>query len=91
MKLWIFTQRVEPPTGVVSGRFGASAMFVSYSHLIKQWYWVYPGGEQKIEQPQMLFLDEEWAREHPSKTFSPKVEKPSCIRRRKGAEQLLLF
>jgi hypothetical protein len=90
MKHWTFTARVEPPTGVVSGRFGGSVMFVAYSKPLHQWYWIYPGGEEKIAQPQMLFLDEEWARAHPAKNFSPKVEKPLAIRQRK-AEQLLLF
>lgn len=88
---WILTGRVEPPTGVVSGRFGASVMFVAYSKLLRQWYWIYPGGEEKIPEPQMLFLDEKWAREHPSKNFSPKLEKASCIRRKKGGEQMLLW
>lgn len=91
MKSWIFTDRVEPPSGVVSGRFGASVMSVAYSRLLRQWYWIYPGGgEEKIAQPQMLFLDEEWARANPAKNFSPKVENPLAIRRPR-AEQLLLL
>jgi hypothetical protein len=65
-------------------------MFVAYSRFLRQWYWIYPGGEEKIAEPQMLFLDEEWARANPAKNFSPKRENPLAIRRGKS-EQLVLF
>jgi hypothetical protein len=90
VKNWVMTASVDPPEGVTSGRFGAAVMFVSHSRLLRQWYWVYPGGAEKIPEPQMLFLDEEWARANPAKNFSPKVENPLAIRRPR-AEQLVLF
>jgi len=87
-KRWVFTWRVEPPEGVVSGRFGSTVLFVAYSPLVRQWYWICPTGEEKISEPSMLLLDEEWARKHPSKTFI-KPEKKIAIRR-KRAQQLVL-
>jgi len=63
-------------------------MFVSYSHLIRQWYWIYPGGEEKIAEPQMLLLDEEYARAHRLEKSSPRRENPLRIRKSKN-EQLL--
>jgi hypothetical protein len=89
MKQWIFTFRVEPPAGVVSGRFGNSVMFVAYQRLTDQWHWIYPGGAEKIEEPQMLFLDETWVREHPSKKNRGRRENPLAIHKSK-AEQLQL-
>lgn len=65
MKSWMATSRVEPPTGVVSARFGGSYIFAGYSRLLRQWYWIIPGGEEKIAAPEMIFVDEQWAKEHP--------------------------
>jgi hypothetical protein len=62
-------------------------MFVAYSRLLRQWYWITPGSEEKIAQPQMLFLDPEWVALHPSKTFVAR-EKPLVIRKPK-TEQLM--
>jgi len=92
MKHWIFTARIDPGAlaGVVSGRFGASIMFVAYSKSLSRWYWIYPGGNEQIAEPQMLFLDPDWAREHPAKKTSVRRENPLAIRRRKS-EQLMLF
>jgi hypothetical protein len=72
----------------VSGRFGGSVMFVSYSRFLRQWYWITPGSEEKIAQPQMLFLDPDWVVLHPSKTFVAR-EKPLRIKQPK-TDQLLL-
>src|SRR5215475_9685086 len=90
MTRWILTGRIDPAAipGVVSGRFGASAMFVAYDRLRAQWMWIYPGGEEKIAEPQMLFLDENWAREHPGKKSRGRRENPLAIRRQKS-EQLV--
>lgn len=66
MTRWIFTSRIEPSSikGVISVRFGASVMFAAYSRALRQWYHVYPGGEEKIPEPQMIFVDEELARDN---------------------------
>lgn len=78
--------------GVVSGRFlgdielSGSVLFVSYSHVTRQWYWVYPGGEEKIDEPQMLFLDDAWA--VVNRLLTPSV-KPLIPRKRD--QQLNLF
>lgn len=90
---WVITSTIDPTKlkGVVTGRFGASVMFVWYSKFLRQWYWVYGGGhEEKIAEPQMLFLDEDWARENRTLTQSPKRPNPTQIRK-KNAEQLELF
>jgi len=68
-------------------------MFCAYSKLLRQWYWIYPGGEEKIAEPPMIFVGEEWAREHRNLSGSGKrikVEKPLAIRSKKP-QQLLLF
>lgn len=49
---------------MVSARNGGSVFFAAYSQVLRQWYWVYPGGEQKIDEPQMLFLTSEYADTH---------------------------
>ena len=92
MKRWVLTGTIDPGklTGVVSGRFGSSVMFVAYSRLLRQWYWIYGGGEEKISEPTMLFLDDKWCAAHPAKIFLPRSEKSVAIRR-KRSEQLMLF
>jgi hypothetical protein len=69
-------------------RFGSSVTDAAYSRLLGHWYMVNP--VERIADPPLIWMDPEFARAHPSKNFSPKVEKPACIRRRK-AEQLVLF
>jgi len=91
MKRWIETRLIDPPSGVVlSALFGNSGLFVSYSPLLDQWYHVYPGGEEKIAEPEMILVDEDWIRNHRLVKPRPKREVPRRIRRRK-AEQLRLF
>ncbi len=69
MKRWIFSMRVEPPRCVVSARNGADVFFAAYSRALDQWYLCANGGEEKIDTPNMLFLDEDYARAHPSNKF----------------------
>ena len=69
-KHWTLTFRVTPPNEVISARFGGSVFFAAYSKWLRQWYLIANGTEEKIEEPQMLFLDEEYVREHPSNRFS---------------------
>lgn len=64
MKRWIFTFRVHPPTCVVSARNGGSLFFAGYSPALRQWYWVFPGGSEKIDEPQMIFVAEDYAETH---------------------------
>ena len=93
MKRWTITATIDVSKldYVVLGRFGSSVMDVAYSNLLDQWYWVYPTGEARIAEPQMIFVEEEWARENLSLEKTPlKRENPLAIRRNK-CEQLLLF
>ena len=84
MKRWIFTSRIEPADleGTVSGRFGASVMFVSYSR-VTGWHWIYPSGQEKIDEPQMLFLEPDWARAHPRTSPVSRRENPLRLRKQK--------
>jgi hypothetical protein len=90
-KRWTFTFRIEPGEleGTVSGRFGQNLIFCAFSTLTG-WWWVYPGGMQRIEEPQMLYLDPAWAREHPRKSPAPRRENPIRMRKQK-VEQLCLL
>ncbi len=87
---WFETRTLDFPDHTVSGRFGASIMFVAYSRWRQQWFWVYPGGEEKIAEPMHIFVDERWACEHLLKTPRPKLHKSQKIRRKKGDQQLAL-
>lgn len=90
MKVWVETRLVEPPHSVtISARFGNSYMFVAYSKWLRQWYWLQPGGiEEKIAEPEAIFLDEDYVNKHTLKTPRGKREKPTHIRRGKRSEQL---
>ena len=90
MKVWIETRLVEPPPGTVTGAFGCSVMFVAYFKWIGEWRWLQPGGiEERIPEPEKLFLDEEYIAAHTLKTPRGRREKPSRIRPGKRSEQLL--
>jgi hypothetical protein len=93
VKIWVETYLVEPPPNVtISGRFGSSAMFVAYLPIIDRWMWLQPGGvEERIAEPEAIFVDERWAREHPAKKDRKiRREKANYIHRRRE-EQLLLI
>lgn len=90
MKRWFETRTLDFPTCTVSGRFGASVMFVGYERWAKQWLWLQPGGVvERIAEPTHIFVDEEWAREHTLKQPRAKIESVK-IRRGKKAAQLVL-
>jgi len=90
MKIWIETRLVEPPEHTVSGAFGVSIMFVGYYKWLNEWRWLQPGGiEEKIPEPERLFLEEEYVRTHLLKTPRGRRENPARIRRKKHGEQLL--
>lgn len=86
MKVWVETRLIEPPHNVtMSGRFGNSIMFVAYSKLLRQWYWLQPGGiEEKIAEPQEIFLDEDYVNKHTLATPRGKRERPTLIRRKRS-------
>lgn len=64
-KSWVLTWRIIPPTGcVVSTRNGSNVFWAAYSRFLRQWYMIYPGGEEKIDEPQMLFVSHEYADTH---------------------------
>jgi hypothetical protein len=91
VKRWFETRTLDFPTNVVSGRFGASVMFVAYDRWRRQWFWLQPRGiEERIAEPTHIFVDEEWAREHLLKTPRVKLDKATKLRRKKGAQQLAL-
>jgi hypothetical protein len=90
MKRWIETRLVEPPTFVVSGRFGGSVMFVGYEKWSKEWLWIQPGGiRQKIAEPTHIFVDEAWIEDH--LLASPRPTKSSGKIHRQKEEQLFLI
>ncbi len=64
MKHWVFTFRVEPPTCVVSARNGASVFFAGYARAIRQWFWIFPGGAEAIDEPHMIFVSQEYSDAH---------------------------
>lgn len=64
MKSWVFTFRLDPPSGVVSARNGACVFFAAYVPVLGVWSMVYPGGEETIDEPQMIFVDDEYAKTH---------------------------
>jgi len=95
MKQWVPTDTVDVTKleGVVSAKFGGSLLFVYYFKLGGWWEWVYPGGAEKIAEPPLLYLEEEWARTNRSLSATCKygsTEKSLAIRRKK-CEQMMLF
>jgi hypothetical protein len=91
MKVWVEARTIEPPEFTVSGRFGSSVMFVAYWRVLDQWVWLQPGGiEEKIAEPQMIFVEQDYANKHALKTPRGRREKPTHIRRGKCNEQLSL-
>jgi hypothetical protein len=90
VKKWVFTFRVKPPANqVVSVRFGSSVCFAAYSPFLDQWYLIANGSEEKIDEPQMIFLEESYVAEHQRTDF---VARPQVQRSRKKKDvQLLLF
>ncbi len=84
---WVISGRVEPPTWVVSARNGASIFFAAYSKVLRQWFFVYPGGEERIDEPQMILVEEDYVRDHPNNNF---IEKPKIAPCRKKQAQLYL-
>lgn len=87
MKRWVFAFRVEPPPHTVLVRFGAVVFDAFFSKWFG-WQAVYPGGKtERIAEPDMMFVSEEWAKEHERKTFCP-VRSTNKIRLSKKSEQL---
>jgi hypothetical protein len=90
MKVWVETHLIEPPPNVtLSARFGNNYIFAAYSPVIDRWIWVQPGGvEERIAEPEAIFVGERWAREHPAQRT--RRENAKYIHRRRE-EQLLLI
>ncbi len=85
---WVFTFRVDPPTGVVSARNGASVFFAAFSRALRQWYMVPPGQpEEKIAEPQMIFVSQEYADTHKRES----VGRRPGVRLREGKQKLVQF
>ena len=83
-KIWVETRTIKQPEGTVSGRFGSSVMFVFYFKALDEWRWVQPNSiEERIAEPQMVYVDEEWARKNTLKTPRGRCEKPTRIHRKR--------
>ena len=91
MKSWILSFRVHPPTGCVfSARNGGSVFSAAFSRVLNQWYMVIPGnGEEKIDEPQMIFVDDEYAKAN-KKDIGQSVRRPT-IRLREPKHKALQF
>ena len=91
MKVWVETRLVKPPAHTVTGRFGCSVMFVGYCKWANEWRWLQPGGiEEKIAEPEALFLEEDYIANNLLPTPRGRREKPARIHRGKRGEQLVL-
>jgi len=73
----------------MSARNGSDAFFAAYSRLLRQWYLVANGTEEKIDAPQMIFVDAEYAKAH-EKDVSTCVRRPT-IRLREGKKKAVQF
>lgn len=91
MKSWVFTFRIEPPAGqVLSARNGQNVFFAAYSRALRQWFMVVPGhSEERIAEPQMIFVDRKYAKAH-EKDFSLVGRRPS-IRLREGKRKVVQY
>jgi hypothetical protein len=88
MKVWIETRTIKPPEFTVSGKFGSSVMFVGYFKVLDEWRWLQPYGiEERIAEPEMIFVEKDYVDKHTLKTPRGRRNKPSHIRR-KRADQL---
>jgi hypothetical protein len=86
---WVFAFRVEPPSNeTILARTGISTFFASYSRLTDRWHLIGPGGEERINEPQWLFLDDQYVKDHPGKRFAPVQPK---LRRSKKPQQMQLL
>lgn len=90
MKRWCITSTLNPPEHVVSGRYAGSVLFVWYSRLLRQWYWVTGSSLELVAPPPLILVDPEWARANRNLGRTAKTEKHLAIRRKKH-EQLVLF
>lgn len=91
MKLWVETRLVRPPDHTVMGRFGASIMDVAYDRWLDRWVWVQPHGiEEKIAEPEFLFLEQDYIANNMLRTPRGRREQPSRIRGGKRPDQLNL-
>jgi hypothetical protein len=90
LKVWVETRTIKPPEFTVSARFGASIMFVGYSKITDQWFWLQPGGIlEKIAEPPLVFVEQGYVNKHTLATPRARIEKSSRIRRSKAAKQLV--
>jgi len=91
MKIWVETRTVDYPEGTVSGRFGASLLFVGYEPLLKQWLWLQPKGVvERIAEPPQIFMEEEWVRQHTLPVPRPKLDVDPKLRGKNKHEQFAL-
>ena len=89
MNIWVETRTLEPPDFTVSGKFGASVMFVGYERLTRQWYWLQPGGIiERIAEPPMIFVDQDYVNKHTLPEPRPARENRQLIRRKRSAQLL---
>jgi hypothetical protein len=91
MKSWVFTFRVEPPTDrVFSARNGADVFFAAHSRVLQRFYMVIPGhGEEEIDEPQMVYLEDDYAKAH-AKDIGTSVRRPT-LRLRESKKKSVQF
>jgi hypothetical protein len=90
MKIWIETRLIEPPEFTVTGKFGASLMFVGYFKLTQQWFWLQPNGVvERIAEPPLLWVEQAYVNKHTLATPRARRDAPHHIHE-KRSEQLLL-
>ena len=90
---WVSVWRIPPPANeVIQVRFGASICFAAYSRVLKQWFMVANGKEERIEEPPLWFCrDPEYSKTHQRDFQEPmRRENPLRIRKRRS-EQLVLL
>lgn len=68
-------------------------MFAAYSRILRQWFHVYPGGEEMIPEPPMWLCDDGWAKDHQREIVNGGIlgGQSTTIRRNEKPVQLSLF
>jgi hypothetical protein len=90
-KSWVFSFRVNPPTDrVFSARNGSDVFFAAHSRVLQRFYMVIPGrGEEEIDEPQMIYLEDDYAKAH-AKDIGTYVRRPTLRLRESKAVQFEL-
>jgi hypothetical protein len=87
-KIWVETRTIEPPDRVtLTGRFGASIMFVAYSKALDRWVWLQPRSiEERIAEPEMILVDANYVNKHTLKIPRAARERRTLIREKRSSQ-----